>query len=322
MRMLEPTDQAIEEAVQRLRDGQLVAFPTETVYGLGADASNPQALRRLYQAKGRPTGHPVIVHLAQVEQIEQWAAEVPEAARRLAAALWPGPLTLILRRAASVSDQVTGGQDTVGLRIPSHPVARRLLSAFGSGVAAPSANKFGRLSPTSAADVAEDFAEEVSVILDGGSCDVGIESTIVDFSSGSPRVLRPGMITAEQIAALVGPLSGSTPGGPRAPGTLPAHYAPRTPCRLVPPHDLKGELTALTEAGKRVCVLSFQESADKASGWIVASAEPARYAHDLYRSLRRLDRQGADIILIEKVPDDQQWSGIADRLKRASNAVR
>ncbi|MGH7193226.1 MAG: L-threonylcarbamoyladenylate synthase, partial [Candidatus Saccharimonadales bacterium] len=308
--------------------GELVAFPTETVYGLGADATSRAALTRLYDAKGRPPAHPVIVHLYDVEQIDAWAAHVPDSARRLAEALWPGPLTLILPKAPHVSLQVTGGQDTVGLRIPSHPVARRLLQEFGGGIAAPSANKFGRLSPTTAADVAHDFAEEVSLTLDGGTCDVGIESTIVDCTSQRPRILRPGMITAQQIAALAGALAAAQTGvapaaaqptAPRVPGSLPAHYAPRTSCQLVSASELQSRLDELVASGKKVCVLSFQERQDTAPAWIVAPAEPARYAHELYRSLRQLDREGADIILVESVPPDNEWAGIADRLKRASS---
>ena len=315
----------IAEGVEALKAGLLVAFPTETVYGLGADASNPAALKRLYQAKGRPTNHPVIVHLSDIDQVKNWAREVPEAAMVLARAFWPGPLTLILPRAESVSDAITGGQDSVGLRIPSHPLALSLLMEFGGGVAAPSANKFGRLSATSAEDVAKEFLDEVAVVLDGGHCEVGIESTIVDFSSAAPRILRPGMIVPEQIVSLIGEVGHGTAFGAgadktvRAPGGLPSHYAPKTPLRLVGSVALSREVESLTKQGLKVCVLSFvpNTSSDEIT-WLAIPNEPQAYARQLYRSLRKLDQEKADIILVETVPTSDSWSGIADRLARAS----
>lgn len=320
MRVLRPTDEAIREASAALRTGLLVALPTETVYGLGADARNDAALKRLYEAKGRPTQHPVIVHLANADQIDEWAVDVPEAARRLAAQLWPGPLTMILRKAGFVSLSVTGGQDTVGLRIPSHPVARKLLLEFGGGVAAPSANKFGRISPTTADDVAHDFEEEVEIVLDGGTCEVGIESTIVDLTGDQLRILRPGMILPEQIEAIAGkvqraPAPGSTT---RAPGMLKSHYAPRTPTELVTSEKFSARLRELQSSGRKVCALTFQAQVGECAGLVVASVDPRRYAHELYGSLRKLDRLGADVILVESVPEDDAWSGVADRLKRAA----
>jgi L-threonylcarbamoyladenylate synthase len=322
MKVLQPTPEAIETAVHELRAGRLVAFPTETVYGLGADATNPEALKRLYEAKGRPTNHPVIVHLSDVDQLDAWAARVPDGARRLARALWPGPLTLILPKADHVSDQITGGQSTVGLRIPRHDVAAALLRAFGGGVAAPSANKFGRLSPTTAHDVAQEFESEAAIVLDGGPCDVGIESTIVDFSGEHPRILRPGMILPQQIEAIAGVLeqagSGATANVPRAPGSLLSHYAPLTPTKLVSPDELADKVRRITATGKRVCVLAFQECTDPRLPWVVAAPEPARYAQQLYRTLRELDREGADVILVESVPASDEWSAVADRLRRAT----
>jgi L-threonylcarbamoyladenylate synthase len=320
MKLVKPTQQAIQEAVQALKNDLLVAFPTETVYGLGANASSRQAIKRLYQAKGRPTAHPVIVHLASIEQLADWASDVPEAARRLGEALWPGPLTMILPKATHVAAEVTGGQNSVGLRIPSHETARALLEAFGGGVAAPSANKFGRLSPTTAEDVAHDFEHEVELVLDGGACDVGIESTIVDFTGERPRILRPGMILPEQIESIVGRLGTdvSSPSSTRAPGLLRSHYAPRTPTRLIDAGALQGDVQALTVLGKKVAVLSFQSDIKGCSSLIVASREPERYAHELYRNLRALDKAGGDVILVEAVPASEAWSGVADRLKRAS----
>ncbi|WP_442770390.1 L-threonylcarbamoyladenylate synthase, partial [Zoogloea ramigera] len=194
----------IQRAVQLLRQGELVALPTETVYGLGADALNPDAVAKIFAAKGRPSDHPLIVHLADASQIMTWAREVPKDAIALARAFWPGPLTLILKRDESVPDLVTGGQDTVGLRVPNHPVALELLRAFGSGVAAPSANRFGRISPTTAEHVRQELGERVALILDGGACAVGLESTIVDLSRGVPVILRPGAIGADDIARVLG----------------------------------------------------------------------------------------------------------------------
>jgi L-threonylcarbamoyladenylate synthase len=331
MRICQPSEKAIREAVEALRDARLVAFPTETVYGLGADASNPQAISRLYQAKGRPTAHPVIVHLYSAEQIDEWANNIPEPARLLAQKLWPGPLTLILPGAEHVLAQVTGGQSSVGLRVPSHTTAQALLRAFGGGLAAPSANKFGRLSPTTANDVADnfEFEQEVDMVLDGGISEVGIESTIVDFSSGNARILRPGMILPEQIESIIGNLDrnwdrdhtahGSGAGAPRAPGLLKSHYAPHTPTRLVEGTMLAQRLRTLNDNGQKVALLSFQEGLQSCVvRGIVASPDPARYAHDLYSNLRKLDGCKADVILVEVVPETDAWSAVADRLKRAS----
>src|SRR6185436_18926903 len=222
----------VERAARILRSGGLVAFPTETVYGLGADASSASAMAKLYAVKRRPADHPVIVHFASADTAFGWAREVPESARKLANAFWPGPLTLVLKRSQKAQDFVTGGQETVGLRLPSHPVARELLQLFGSGVAAPSANRFGRVSPTTAAHVREDLGADVELVLEGGPSEVGIESTIVDLSSGAAVVLRPGKISASELGIPVGK------GGPRHSGGMEKHYAPRTPARLVPTHDL------------------------------------------------------------------------------------
>jgi L-threonylcarbamoyladenylate synthase len=230
-RIVAPTPGNVAHAAQLLRDGELVGFPTETVYGLGADASNADAVRRLFEAKGRPADHPVIVHVAHAAAIATWARAVPAGARALADAFWPGPLTIIVPRAAHVHDIVTGGQDSVGLRVPSHPVARALLQAFGGGVAAPSANRFGRISPTTAQHVADDLGDAVALTLDGGACDVGIESTIVAFSGERAVLLRPGGIAVERLAAVLGhvPLAPDA-SAPRASGTLASHYAPRPGC--------------------------------------------------------------------------------------------
>ncbi|MFO1320855.1 MAG: L-threonylcarbamoyladenylate synthase [Burkholderiales bacterium] len=308
-------DEGIALAVRLLRDGGLVGFPTETVYGLGADAANPAAVRRIFEAKGRPADHPVIVHVAEVRQLPDWARDVPPDAAALAEAFWPGPMTLILPRATHVSDLVTGGQDSVGLRIPSHPVALRLLAAFGGGVAGPSANRFGRISPTTAAHVREDLGERVDLILDGGPCRVGIESTIIDVTGARPRILRPGMISTARIEAVLRRSldSGST-GAPRVSGSLASHYAPRTPTVLVPPERLSSEVTAVDAVLARPGKLS----AVTAGLGIDSSDDPAIYARDLYAHLRTLDASGCPRILIEDVPAEGEWAAIRDRLVRAA----
>jgi len=311
----------IERAVAALRAGALVAFPTETVYGLGADASNPAAVRRIFETKGRPATHPVIVHLADAAELAAWAREVPPAAHLLARKFWPGPLTLILARAAAVSDVVTGGQDTVALRVPSHPVARQLLARFGGGIAAPSANRHGRVSATTAAHVRDEFGDAVEYVLDGGQTDVGIESTIVDLSGPLATLLRPGSITAGEIEQALG-ASLALPSGdaPRAPGTLAAHYAPHTPLLLMEA-DLALELAAsLARQGKRVAVLalSAQQPVTPGITWIAAPREPASYAHALYASLRRLDEAGCESILVERPPQGPEWAAVNDRLARAA----
>ena len=316
------TDQEVEHAAQFLRAGGLVAFPTETVYGLGADAANAKAVRRIFELKGRPPDHPLIVHLAGMEALKHWAREVPRSAWLLAEAFWPGPLTMILRRADDVLDLVTGGQDTIGLRVPSHPVARQLLAAFGGGIAAPSANRFGRLSATSAEHVRGEFGDAVDLVLDGGPCPIGIESTIVDLSGPQPVILRPGHIGAQQIEdALLAKLGLASGASPRASGTLASHYAPRTPLRLVHPDELEAYLRK-EAAGTPAAVLARRGRPpnSRAALWQVAPAEPADYAHHLYALLRRLDDAGCRLIVVEAPPDLPEWTAVRDRLFRAAAA--
>ncbi len=315
------SDRDIERAVAILRSGGLVAFPTETVYGLGADASSPEAVRKIFVVKGRPQTHPLIVHLADAVQMAQWARDIPAAARRLAKKFWPGPLTMVLGRAQGVSDVVTGGQDTVALRVPSHPVARQLLARFGGGIAAPSANRFGRLSATTAEHVRRELGGAVDCVLDGGAADVGIESTIVDLSGAAPRLLRPGWITAEEVASALGaPLAAGGADVPRAPGTLATHYAPQTPLVLAE-GDLLVELAAtLVRQGRKVAVLAFSAARPlfPQAAWLTAPREAAGYAHALYASLRTLEAAGCDTILVEKPPQTPEWAAINDRLARAA----
>ena len=306
----------VKRAAEILKRGGLVAFPTETVYGLGADASSAEAIARLYAVKGRPGDHPVIVHFADAEGAFTWAREVPEAARKLAARFWPGPLTLILKRAPQVGDAITGGQDTVGLRVPEHPLARELLAAFGRGVAAPSANRFGRVSPTTAQHVREDLGEDVDLVLDGGSCDVGIESTIVDLSRGRPVLLRPGGISRAELEAVLGESIGTPDSqAPRVSGSLQAHYAPRTPARLVASDALDGEIARL---GTNIAVMAFSAPDDRVDFWLRMPREPGAYAQKLYAALRELDATGAALLLIEAPPRTPEWQAVLDRLRRAA----
>jgi L-threonylcarbamoyladenylate synthase len=301
----------VRRAAQILRAGGLVAFPTETVYGLGADASSEKAIARLYSVKGRPADHPVIVHFATAAEAFRWAAEVPEQAKTLAAKYWPGPLTLILKRSAKARDFVTGGQPSVGLRVPSHPVAQALLKEFGEGIAAPSANRFGMVSPTTAAHVREDLGGDVDLVLEGGPSEVGIESTIVDLSSGDAVVLRPGAITREQIEELVHVTDRESP--LRHSGGLERHYAPRTPARLVPVHALDREISK----GRSVAVLAFSRPDERVDFWLRMPREPHAYAQKLYAALRELDGAGCEQILVEAPPESAEWAAVRDRLKRA-----
>lgn len=327
------TEQEIAQAVTALRAGQLVAFPTETVYGLGANASDAAAVRRLFTAKGRPADHPVIVHLLGAAALDQWAAQVPATARQLAEHFWPGPLTLILPRAAHVLDLVTGSQCSVGLRVPDHPVALALLRAFAasapsgtpSGLVAPSANRFGRISPTRAEHVRAELGSTVAMVLDGGPARVGIESTIIDLSSDQPTLLRPGQISSAAIAEVLGaPLAlpdttGAT-STTRAPGSLASHYAPTTPLVLIEPERLLDEVARLSAAGERIVVLARRAAPTGLAGmpWRLAPADASSYARMLYATLRELDAQGATRIVVERVPDDVSWMAVRDRLRRAA----
>jgi L-threonylcarbamoyladenylate synthase len=310
----------IAEAVRRLAAGEAIGIPTETVYGLGADATNDAAVAKIFALKGRPADHPLIVHFASPHAIDEWAIDVPRDARALAASFWPGPLTMILRKSPRVPMGVTGGQETVGLRCPSHPVAQELLTEFakiGSGaVAAPSANKFGHVSPTTAEHVREEFGPGLFV-LDGGACEVGLESTIVDLSRGRPVLLRPGGITREDIAhALGAELRERDAQAPRASGTLAAHYAPRTALAIVEAAALDRELARPAN----IAVLALREPPPVArvTAWITAPFDVGRYGHDLYANLRKLDASGAKRIVVEAPPTPRPWEAVNDRLSRAA----
>lgn len=319
-----PDDEHLGRAARLLRDGELVSFPTETVYGLGADARSLAAVRRIFAAKHRPAEHPLIVHLADASALDRWARVVPDAARVLARAFWPGPLTLILPRAAGVADAVTGGEDSVGLRVPSHPIARALLERFaalgGDGVAAPSANRFGRVSATTAQHVADDFGDEVALVIDGGPCPHGIESTIVAMTEDEPVVLRLGAIAVERIAAVLGrqPAIGSAR-APRASGSLASHYAPRTPARLLPSAELRNAVLRNPHGHIVVLAHSTAQPPSFEGVWFDAPAHDAAYAQELYANLRALDALAADEIWIEAPPDGPEWSAVRDRLRRATH---
>ncbi len=322
------SDAALAAAVDALRAGLLVGFPTETVYGLGANARDPAAVARLYAAKGRPADHPVIVHIVEAADLARWTREVPPFAHLLAARFWPGPLTLVLRRATGVRDAITGGQDSVAIRCPAHPVALGLLHAARAagidGIVAPSANRFGRISPTTAAHVREELGNAVAIVLDGGPCDVGIESTIVDLTGPAPRVLRPGMITGAALAECLGaPLGAADATAPRVSGALPAHYAPRTPLVLLAAAECKTHAQARLAAGDRVALLASAHTAQTLGAHaglrsVTAASDADGYARTLYANLRALDAAGCALIVVEAPPSGAAWHGIADRLQRAA----
>lgn len=310
----------VEAAAVALRAGALVALPTETVYGLGADAGNPEAVARVYAAKGRPADHPLIVHLAAAGDVDRWAVDVPAWARLLAAACWPGPLTLVLRRAAGVGDWVTGGQDTVGLRVPAHPVAHALLATFGGGVAAPSANRFGRVSPTDAAHVLDELADVLEpgrdLVLAGGPSEVGVESTILDCTGPAPRLLRPGGVSVREVEAVTGLEVVAADGSVRAPGTLAAHYAPTARVRLIPAEELP-EAAAGAEAP--LGVLAPADVATPAGAErLAAPVDAAAYARALYAALRQADDLALATVLAVPPSTGALAHAVLDRLRRAA----
>jgi L-threonylcarbamoyladenylate synthase len=315
--------QQIQDAVEALRAGDLVAFPTETVYGLGANANNPDAVRKIFLAKGRPSTHPVIVHIDHPRYLQRWVREMSPEGKQLADAFWPGPLTLVAKRAPAVNDVITGGQETVAIRVPSHPIAQQLLNAFGGGIAAPSANKYGHVSPTRAEHVRDEFGEEIKFILDGGDCKVGLESTIVSCVGDVPRVLRPGSISLSQLRAVVPNIQvGPNPSAPRVPGTTARHYSPSTPVNVVPGRRLEHVMDEFTGNQEKVAVLALRPpaTANPYMTWINAGQRPDLYGRNLYANLRTLDKAGAKIILVEQVPVGEKWDAVRDRLKRAASA--
>jgi len=337
----------INEAVQTLRDGGLVAFPTETVYGLGADAKNPEAIKQIFTAKGRPSNHPLIVHLAAPDKFDQaqvdwvpvlapWVRDLSEDALKFINTFWPGPLTLVFKKDKSVLNELTGGQDTVAIRAPAHPIAQELLRQFKGGVVAPSANRFGKVSPTSAADVRSEFEGILDLmILDGGDCEVGIESTILDLSSGDhPVLLRPGLITPREIFSktgikvyLPGESSSTKQGGdaPRVSGSLRAHYAPTTPLRMYASGRVLDALSEFPDTKSQVAVVVWDSDSSLGEDGhpsvhfeeVIVPSDSTIFASRLYRTLRDLDQRGWDLILFPEPPAGEEWDGVRDRLQRA-----
>ncbi len=305
-----------------LREGGLVALPTETVYGLGANAEDSAAVARIFQVKGRPPSHPLIVHIGGAEHLDAWVEDVPATARLLAEHFWPGPLTLVLRRSRRVPLETTGGLETVAVRVPDHPVALALLSAFGGGVAAPSANRFGSVSPTTADHVRAELGDGVDYVLDGGPCEVGVESTIVDATGETPTILRPGGVTREDLEAVLGrPLAVPETSPVRVPGQHPSHYAPRARVVLVEPEKVVAEAERAQELGHQVGVLlpaAFAGAPVKAHAVVPVPASSAAYARALYGFLRELDQRGCDLIVASLPAEEELGLAIANRLRRAA----
>ncbi|MEO8298673.1 MAG: L-threonylcarbamoyladenylate synthase [Burkholderiales bacterium] len=338
VRQLPPDLAAITAAAQRLAAGALVAFPTETVYGLGARADDAAAVAGIFAAKGRPSDHPLIVHVADAAAARAFAADLPPVAERLMAAFWPGPLTVIVPRRAEMAAAAAGGQATVGLRCPAHPVAQALLRAAAAagvaGVAAPSANRFGRVSPTTAAHVMAEFPALDLLVLDGGACAVGIESAIVDCSRGHPVLLRPGSLSREDIEAAAGePLRAPDAAAPKAPGTLLAHYAPQAALHLMSAAALRQALQVWTDAqatggntaqqsSKVLAVYSRTVAAPAGVLYRRMPEDAAAAAQELFGALREFDAQGAALVWVEEPPArDSAWEGVRDRLQRAAAAT-
>ena len=334
------SSQSIALAAQALQRGDLIGLPTETVYGLAADACNTQAVAKIFSIKGRPSDHPLIVHVTDMESAQRFASEIPDFAKRLIDAFWPGPLTLILPRITDIATAAAGGQNSVGIRSPSHPIARQILLGAQNlgvwGVAAPSANKFGRVSPTTAAHVREEFGDEL-LIVDGGACDVGIESAIVDCTRGQPVLLRPGVLTVEQLSLACGEKVlqqgeqlARSESAPKASGTLAAHYAPAAKLFLMDNHEIEQKL-ALSSKGSSIAIWSRApvksqslERLDKkiAIYWQQMPSDPAQCAQMLFAQLRAFDALGAEQIWVESPPSESAWEGVHDRLRRAETAGR
>ena len=315
---------AIDQAAALIAAGELVAFPTETVYGLGARADSDDAVAKIFALKGRPTGHPLIVHVADRAGADRFAATIPPVATRLVEAFWPGPLTVIVARRPGVAEAAAAGQGTIGLRCPAHPVAHALLAKAAEagvpGIAAPSANRFGRVSATTAAHVVEELGDEL-LVIDGGAARIGIESAIVDCSTGSPVLLRPGILTRDRIETAAGAaVRQPGPAAPRAPGTLAAHYAPKAKVRIMATPILKAALDVLGSDPLKLAVYSRSIPSGVATGVVHRRmpARPEQAAHELFAVLRELDREGVHLIWVEEPPPGPEWDGVRDRLDRAA----
>jgi len=313
----------VSQAAAHIRAGELVAFPTETVYGLGADASNDAAVVKIFTAKGRPSDHPLIVHIASSAQVLDYASSLPPFAEHLIKAFWPGPLTVILPRKPGVATAAAGGQNSIGLRCPAHPLALEFLKACGTGVAGPSANKFGRVSPTTALHVAQEFGDSL-MVLDGGPCTVGIESSIVDCTRGQPVLLRPGVLTCAQLSAACGETVLSADDqpddAPRAPGTLESHYAPNAKVRLMDAKAIQTALDLLGADAAHIAVYARSIVRIKSTQVLYRRMpeDALATAEQLFAVLRDFDAQGVKLIWIEPVPEAAEWDGVRDRLARAA----
>ncbi|MFC3031575.1 L-threonylcarbamoyladenylate synthase [Pseudoalteromonas fenneropenaei] len=311
----------LNQAAELLQQGELVAVPTETVYGLAADARQPEAVAKIFHAKGRPADHPLIVHIADVAELSEWTTTVPAYAHTLAAAFWPGPLTFILPKAPHVSDIVTGGHPSVGVRCPSHPLMLALLKQLGTGLAAPSANPYKKISPTTAEQVLYGLNGKISAVLDGGACEVGLESTIVDLTTDTPRILRAGPITRQQLEAVLGcTVEQPKQHSEAVSGNVKAHYQPNTPLLVLPQAEL---LAKLHTANEKTAVMYYSEQvALQVQGQTLLTlklaADKARYAQSLYYALHQLDQSEANEIWLEQPPSDDAWSDVQDRLARAA----
>lgn len=314
--------EVLAEAVALLKQGEIVAIPTETVYGLAANAANPLAVAKIFAAKGRPANHPLIVHLADINLLSQWAKIQNPFIEKLASHFWPGPLTLILPRQPGVSDVVTGGQETIGIRFPSHPIMREILLELGGAVAAPSANTFARISPTLAEHVDEDLGAVIPLIVDGGQCSIGIESTIVDLSGEKVRILRPGIITPHEISAVLGvSVEIENPGSLRVSGALYSHYAPKTSLQVIEADQLKSKIQDQIKMGHSIAVLAYSQpfENDPLVEWNRLTFDPNIYAHELYAVLHQMDNKSHAMLYVEALPDEEKWAAIRDRLKKAAH---
>ena len=324
-RRIQPANQdTIQLTAELLRRGKLVAIPTETVYGLGADAKNPEAVKRIFLAKGRPADHPLIVHIPEKAALTDWAIEIPESAWKLADRFWPGPLTVVLLKHPDVPMEVTGGQNTVALRVPNHPMALAVLKAFGGGIAAPSANRFCRISPTQASHVAEELGDKVDMILDGGVCEVGLESTIVDLSGEKPKLLRPGQVSKAEIEDVLQQLLLLPEANEKihAPGAMEVHYAPLTTTLLCTTQQLEIVLGGNAfQHRHKMGILSFAREINSElfdQLFIAMPANVSEYGQLLYSKLRELDQADLDLILVEQPPQTEEWLGVNDRLLKAT----
>jgi len=317
------TSNELNRVIETLQRGDVIAMPTETVYGLAADAENLEAIKKIFALKGRPIDHPLILHIGDKKDLEKYAVNIPSFALILADCIWPGPLTIVLKKSARVSDLITANQDTVAIRMPSHPIALQILKNFAHGLVAPSANKFGHISPTTAQHVYDEFGENIPIIIDGGSTKVGIESTILNLTSEVPTILRPGIISKKMLENILGikilsnneaPIKNQ----PKVSGSLKSHYAPKTKTIVIDGAKLKTGVNELQKS-KKIAVLSQQKKPAQFNGvWLIMSKNPNTAAQKLYKQLRELDRLKLDLIIIENVDDSDQWSGIKDRITRAS----